>query len=96
MEETRSRILFLSRKRFSKYAGSVNELFALIVYRLNLDEIHTQLNTVPRNRPTAIHACPVPRAYTVPGSPISSHPLISDAWADSAATHPLRPLPPRK
>ena len=72
------------------------ELFAFMVYLLRREEIHTQLNVVPRNRPIAIHACPVPMAYTAPGNPIRSHPLMSEACADKAATQPLSPRPPRK
>ena len=72
------------------------ELFATIVYARSGFAIINQFAIVPSPRPTAIHACPVPNAYTEPGSPISSHPLISDACADNAATGPERPLPPKK
>ncbi len=59
-DDTKSIILCLSSNLFSRYLGSVIELFALIVYLLSLPETIAQLSIVPISRPTAIHICPVP------------------------------------
>ena len=96
IEETPNKIFFSSRKRFSKNIGNVNELLARMVYLLSLLEINNQLHTVPINKPTAIQHWPVPSAYTLPGRPIRSQPLISDACADKAATNAPKLRPPRK
>ena len=50
---------------------------------------YIQLIIVPNISPIIIHIEEKPPAKAAPGSPISSHPLMSEDSADIAATHLL-------
>ena len=55
----------------------------------------TQLNTVPAAQPMTIQTTLRPLRYAAPGRPISSHALMSLAWALTAVTHTPKRRPPR-
>ena len=80
--------------RLDRYCGSVIASPAALENRRSRAAIKTQLAMVPSARPMPIHALPKPKAITLPGRPISSQALISDAWALMAVTHgPIWRLP---
>ena len=79
-----------------RYCGRVIESFAAFEKQRKRLATKIQLSAVPIARPMPIHACPKPKARILPGSPISSQALISDAWALIAVTHGPIFLPPKK
>ena len=83
----------LSLKRFSKNCGTVMESPATNEYWRRRFAYHKprtiRADCKADSKPNLAHAGQVERA----GRPISSHPLISDACAESAATAGLSPLP---
>ena len=92
-EITRStRVLPLSR--LSRKDGMVMELWETSVYARSRGATIFQFTHAPAVRPIASHASTRPERYTAPGRPMSSHPDMSDAPADSAATPGLRLRPP--
>ena len=88
---------FFSWKRLEKYSGSVIALPAFSLYRLRRLDTISQLIYVPAASPIAVHAASaIPHQYATPGSPMRSHPDISDASALIAVTQGPRLRPPRK
>jgi hypothetical protein len=88
---------FFSLKRLEKNSGRVMALFARMLYLRRRFAVTSQLKYVPIARPIATHAASAtPHQYATPGSPIRSHPLISDASALIAVTQGPSDLPPRK
>ena len=83
-------------KRFERYWGSVIASFAAFENLRRRFAQKIQLSAVPMARPMPIHALPIPKASMLPGSPIKSHALISEAWALIAVTHGPIALPPKK
>ena len=83
-------------KRFLKYCGKVMESFAATEKLRNLFATKIQLSAVPSARPIPIHTLPMPNAKILPGKPIKSQPLISDACALIAVTHGPILRPPIK
>ena len=87
---------FDEAKRFVRYCGSVIESPAACEKRRRRLATKTQLAIVPSARPMPIQTLPMPKARMEPGKPISSQPLMSEAWALMAATHGPMARPPRK
>ena len=77
---------FSSPKRLEKNSGMVSAFLETNECFLSLFATKSQEQYDPINRPTPIQTCPRPATTMEPGSPISSHPLMSDACADIALT----------
>ena len=73
------------------------ELFAFSEYLRRRLATNFQFRYVPMAKPIAVHmASDAPVKYATPGKPMSSHPDMSDASAESAVSHGPKPRPPRK
>ena len=83
-----------SRSREERKEGTVIELFETSVYVRSRGAVTYQFIQAPMVRPTAIQPSTIPVRYKAPGNPIKSHPDISAAPAESAATSGLSSRPP--
>ena len=86
---------FSSPKRLEKNSGIVSAFFDTNECFLSLFATNSQEQYDPMSSPTPIQTCPRPAMTIEPGSPMRSHPLISDACADIALTYGPRDLLPR-
>ena len=73
-------------KRLEKNSGMVREFLDTKECFLRRLATNSQEQYEPMSSPIPIHACPRPARTMDPGSPIRSHPLMSEACADIALT----------